>query len=491
MVLGIAVLSRVALGSFVPLAPDETYYWEWSRRLAAGYVDHPSAIALLVRLGTLAFGATPLGVRIGSLVAGAAASLVIVRVSGTLGGDRAMLRAAWIIACMPLAQVGLALATPDAPLLLCWSLALAALLAAVRPESSRRARDLAWILAGVALGAAMYSKYTAILLLLGAGVAFVAQPSLRRELATRGPYAALAAAIIVFAPNLSWNATHGWLSFAIQLEHGLGVHRGFALAHEANLLGGQIALVSPLLLAAFAMVVGRAIRRRDDGARKMLAIIGAVTWLAFAASALRSAVEPNWQAPAYLSAIVLAASYEGGNRWRNFLRTGVALGGAITLIIYAQALFAILPLSASLDPSASGAGWSTLAARVDSARAGAPSGAVAWVAGERYQEASELAFHLADHPATFVIDVHGRPTQYDLWPGFPQRAHAGDRLVLVLGMFSEPDHDPVIAALAPRFDRVTLREVVALRRGTSVRAWRRVWVLDGWHGSWPAARFAR
>ncbi|HXT48981.1 MAG TPA: glycosyltransferase family 39 protein [Gemmatimonadaceae bacterium] len=491
LVLGVAVLARIALGSFEPLAPDETYYWEWSRRLAAGYVDHPSAIALLVRLGTLALGATPLGVRIGSLVAGGAASLVIVRVSGSLGGDRAMLRAAWIIACLPLAQVGLALATPDAPLLLFWSLALAALLAAVRIDTSRRARDIAWTLAGVALGAAMYSKYTAILLLLGVGVAVVAQPSLRRELATRGPYAALAAAIIVFAPNLIWNAKHGWLSFAIQLEHGLGVHRGFALAHEANLLGGQIALVSPLLLAAFAIVVGRAMLRPDDAARTTLAIIGAVTWLAFAASALRSAVEPNWQAPAYLSAIVLAATFESGNRWRKFLRTGVALGGAITLIIYAQALFAILPLSASLDPTAAGAGWSTLAAHVDSARAGAPRGAAAWVAGERYQEASELAFHLADHPTTFVIDVHARRTQYDLWPDFPQRAHAGDRLVLVLGMFSAPDDDPVIAALTSHFDRVTLREVVALRRGASVRTWRRVWVLDGWHDSWPAAQLAR
>ncbi|MGH7622615.1 MAG: glycosyltransferase family 39 protein, partial [Gemmatimonadaceae bacterium] len=202
LVLGIAVLARVVLGALVPLAPDETYYWEWSRRLAAGYVDHPSAIALLVRLGTMVCGTTPLGVRIGSLVAGAAASLVIVRVSGTLGGDRAMLRAAWIIACMPLAQVGLALATPDAPLLFFWSLALAALTTAVRAELPQRTHTLAWVLAGMALGAALYSKYTAILLLAGVGIALVMQPSLRRQLATRAPYAGLAAALIVFAPNL-------------------------------------------------------------------------------------------------------------------------------------------------------------------------------------------------------------------------------------------------------------------------------------------------
>jgi hypothetical protein len=48
----------------------------------------------------------------------------------------------------------------------------------------------------------------------------------------------------------------------------------------------------------------------------------------------------------------------------------------------------------------------------------------------------------------------------------------------------------VIAALAPHFERVSLREVVALRRGSTVRARRRVWVLDGWRGSWPEAELA-
>jgi 4-amino-4-deoxy-L-arabinose transferase-like glycosyltransferase len=486
VVLAVAIGARLAMAALIPLAPDESYYWEWSRRLASGYLDHPSAVALLVRLGTAMLGVTPLGVRIGSVLAGALASLVIVRIASSMGGERAMPRAAWIIACMPLAQVGLALATPDAPLLLFWALALAALIPAVRREST-----VAWALAGGALGAALSSKYTAFLLLLGVGVAIAAQPSLRAQLATPGPWLGLAAALVVFVPNLLWNAHHDWASFAYQLAHGLSVHRGSALSHEALLLGGQIGLVSPLLLVLLAVAVWRALRRRDDPARTLLAIIASVTWLMFVASALRSAVEPNWQAPAYLSAIVLAASCDGGERWRKLFRASVAIGGAITLLIYAQALVAFLPLSAAADPTASGTGWGSLAAHVDSARAGAPAGAASWVGGERYQEASELAFHLADHPVTFVIDVRGRPNQYDLWPAFPERAHAGDRLVLVLGLFTTADSDPVIAALAPHFASVTLHEVVALRRGGNVRAWRRVWVLEGWRGSWPAAQLAR
>ncbi len=494
-VLALAVAARLVAAALVPLAPDETYYWEWSRHLAAGYLDHPPAIALLIRLGTMLLGATPLGVRLGSVIAGAIASVAVVRVAGQLGGPRAMQRAASLIACMPLAQIGLTLATPDAPLLLFWTLALAALLAALRDAADARTRRAAWALAGLALGAALSSKYTALLFAAGASVALLAQPSLRRTLATRDPYIAIAVAAVVVAPNLLWNATHGWVSFAYQLAHGLRVHRGSALRHELQLLGGQIALVSPLLLAVLAISVSRAARPRDDPLRTTLACVAAVTWLVFVVTALRSAVEPNWPAPAYLSALVLAASHDGGIRWRRLVRAACALGGAAIILTYVHAIVPIVPLNIARDPTASGYGWNTLAAHVDSARYDRDSTAAAghrsWVAGERYQEASELAFHLPDHPITFAIDVRGRANQYDLWPSFSERAHPGDRLVLVLGLFTLPENDPVIAALRPHFGSVELREVVALRRGAAVRAWRRVWVLEGWHGSWPSAALAR
>ena len=492
LVLAVAIAVRLIAAALVPLAPDETYYWEWSRALAPGYLDHPPAIALLIRLGTPLLGATTLGVRIASVLAGALTSLVLVRVAGALGGDRPMLRAAAIIACMPLAQIGLALATPDAALLLCWALALASLVAVVRAMEARRSTVRAWALAGLALGAALDSKYTALLLAAGVATALALEPALRRELRTPGPYLAAVLALALFLPNLIWNAAHGWPSFAFQLAHGLAVHRGSPLRHELQLLGGQIALVSPLLLAALAIPVVRAMLRRDDTLRTSYAIIASVTWLAFVASALRSAVEPNWQGPAYLSAIVLAATYDGGSRWAKFLRAALAVGAAMTILIYAHAIAPFVPTNIALDPTMSGFGWRTLSAHVDSARhARIEAGVATWVAGERYQEASELAYYLPDHPTTFTIDVHARVNQYDLWPLFPARATTGDRLVLVLGLYTLAENDPVIAALTPHFKRASLREVVPLRRGTTIRGWRRIWVLDGWRGSWPRSELAR
>jgi 4-amino-4-deoxy-L-arabinose transferase-like glycosyltransferase len=490
-VLAVAISVRLVAAALVPLAPDETYYWAWSRRLADGYLDHPPAIAYFIRAGTVVLGTTPLGVRLGPLLAGALASVAIVRAAGSLGGDAARLRAAAIIACMPLAQIGLSLATPDAPLLLFWSLALAVLIPLLRAGADMHARASRWALLGLAIGLALESKYTAILLCSGLAAAISSHAALRRTLAAPGPWLALAISTAVFAPNLLWNARHGWPSIVYQLTHGLAVHRGSPVTHELRLFGAQIALVSPLLLVLLGAAVYDALRNRRDALRTTYAVIASVTWLFFIATAIRAAVEPSWQAPAYLSAIALAASDERLARWTiaraSAFRVAIAIGAAMTLANYIHAIVPFIPANPALDATGAGFGWSALAARVDAARADAPRAVTTWIGGERYQEASELAFHLADHPETFTIDVHARPNQYDFWPSFVERAHAGDRLVLVLGLYAPPDKDAVIAALAPHFTHVSLRETVPLRRGAVVRASRRIWVLDGWRGGWPEA----
>jgi len=46
----IAAIIRLVFAALIPIFPDEAYYWDWSRHLAAGYFDHPPMIALLIRM---------------------------------------------------------------------------------------------------------------------------------------------------------------------------------------------------------------------------------------------------------------------------------------------------------------------------------------------------------------------------------------------------------------------------------------------------------
>src|SRR4029079_9098487 len=90
----VAAIVRLVFAAAIPVFPDEAYYWEWSRRLAPGYFDHPPGIALVIRLGVLMaapFGvaSTALGLRLGVVLAGLVASLATIATARHIAGSRA------------------------------------------------------------------------------------------------------------------------------------------------------------------------------------------------------------------------------------------------------------------------------------------------------------------------------------------------------------------------------------------------------------------
>ncbi len=157
----------------------------------------------------------------------------------------------------------------------------------------------------------------------------------------------------------------------------------------------------------------------------------------------------------------------------------------MSLLIYAQGVAPILPIPPRKDPIARAFGWSELArratARADSVHA--TTGSTTWLGGDRYQEASELAFHVPVHPTTFATNLSGRPNQYDLWPRFPDLAQPGDNLVLVLDESAIRTRRSSAHAV---FRTTNGAAVLVLRRGAGEIGTRRIWTLVGWRGGWPA-----
>ena len=479
---------RAIVGVIVPLFPDETYYWGWSRHLAAGYFDHPPAIALLIRLGTLLEGDTTLGVRLVPLIVGAITSLSVLLIARSIGDDSAARRAAILLACLPVAAGGLGLATPDAPLLAMLGVSL---FAVVRATSSpvRSVSSLMWWLAGgAALGGALVSKYTAVLLPVAVLVALATNRKLRPHLAAPGPYAALAVALLVVSPVILWNAHHDWISFRFQIAHGLGTPHGSAIVRELKLLGTQMGLASPLLFAVMIAATAAALRHPRGGPHFMLAVVAMVSIGFFALSALRRPVQSNWPSIFYIPASALVAVSAGERRWNRWFKVACGLGGVCVLALYAQAAFPLLPLEPSKDPIARAHGWDALATQVSalSDNLSVDESRRPWVASDRYEDASELAFHLTDHPPVLSVNLVRRPNQYDLWPGFADLARRGDDLVLVLGV--APDPHPLVETLRAHFDSLRPVGRVSLRRGAGIIRTRQVWLFDGWRGSWPPRR---
>ncbi|HUQ46415.1 MAG TPA: glycosyltransferase family 39 protein [Gemmatimonadaceae bacterium] len=483
-VTALAALVRLLFAARLPLFPDETYYWEWSRRLAGGYFDHPPMIAVLIRAGTGIGGSSPLAVRFFSVLAGAAASLATAGIAWRLAGGAAAIRAAVVLALMPLVASGLVLATPDAPLLAACAAGLYGVVRALQSPLRSRASLLWWSAAGVALGLAFVSKYTSILLPLAITAAVLIRPSLRARLREPGPYVACVLATLMFLPVLQWNAAHDWISFRFQLQHGLGTPRGSAIGRELDLIGGQLGLVSPILFALMAHAVWRTLRRPLDDARFALATVATGCWVFFVYSATRRSVEPNWPAPSYIPGVALLAALATTAGYQRWLRHGVALAALLVGVLYMHALVPVLPLPARRDPLARNAGWASVAARVDEARRRAP-GRV-WVGAERYQDVGELAYHLPGEPVAFCTCLRGRRNQYELWPGFPQRASSGDALVLALDERRPGEIHEAASALAPYFAGVSRGALAPLLRGGDTVSVRRVWLLEGYRGGWPS-----
>jgi 4-amino-4-deoxy-L-arabinose transferase-like glycosyltransferase len=485
----VAWLVRLLFAARLPLFPDETYYWDWSRRLAGGYFDHPPMIAVLIRAGTAlagAFGAepTPVVVRFFPVLAGAVAVLVAAAIARRIAGPRAALFAALAFALMPLAAAGLVLATPDAPLLCFEALAVLSVVHALQSPPRSAASFGWWSAAGICMGLAFASKYTSILLPLSVLAAVLVRPSLRVRLREPGPYVACLLATLVFAPVLQWNAAHDWISFRFQFEHGLGTPKGSALMRELDLVGGQLGLVTPVLFALIALAVWRAVRRPRDDAHFALAAIAIGSWVFFVYSAIHRRVEANWPAPSYIAGVALLASMlarSGSASLARWWRGGLALAALLVGVLYLHAALAILPLPARRDPIARAAGWDDLARPVAAVQH--TLGTRAWVGAERYQDVSELAYHLPGRPQVFCICLSGRHNHYELWPGFAERARTGDALVLALD--ERTGVHEAVTRLAPHFDRTSRGALVALLSGRDTVSVRRLWVLDGYRGGWP------
>lgn len=534
MLLAFAI--RAALSAVTPLFPDESYYWEWSRRLAAGYFDHPPAVAWMIAAGTAVLGDTAAGVRLMPLLLASVTQLAIVSIAAGLGGATAAMRAAMFSTLLPIATLGLVLATPDVPLFAFVTLALwSADRALSKPAASSQAL-VWWIVMGIFTGASFLSKYTAVLLPAGMFVAFLLHPLLRRRFREPGPWIAALIAVALFVPVVLWNQQHDYISFRFQLGHGLGSGaKGSILSREAELIGGQLALATPVLAVLLAITVWRQLRvprvsslttfrdtapfdverTENVNARKfLLAVVSAVPLVFFAISATRRSVEANWPALIYPGAIALLAATGGAAYFGRWWRYAVWTAGFFLVVLSAQVAYPVLPVAPRKDPVARAYGWDRLAAVADSvatvsrneysstanaevgargnatvpdnsaasgsiasseANTGNSVGITTHFASERYQDASELAFHLTSQPVVLALNIASRPNQYDIWYSSDSVIRVGDNLVASFD--DNPAGDDRARTVSRWFAQTIDGQRVVLRRRNGEVAHRKVWLF--------------
>ena len=358
----VLIVMRGVVAALLPLSADEAYYWLWSKHLAAGYFDHPPMIAWLIGGGTALFGDTPFGVRVAGVLLSLPASWFVWQAARSVqkDEDRAAL-AALLFNLTLMVSVELLAATPDMPSIVASS-AFVYFLARIQ----ERARGSDWLLAGVAAGLGLLSKFSMLFLVAGAFVWLLVDsnarpgadaPNKTKWLKTPWPWAGAGAAFLIVSPNLLWQSQHHWETFAFQFARVGSGH--FTLRFLGEFLAAQLGLATPLIFVLMALGLARA--RRVSSDRLVLAM---PVWLGlgyFLVHALHDRVQGNWPSFLYPALAILAAdafaipasSSEGhqrSGRWRKISMIAAPVAAVFLLAAYAQALFA--PLAWRKDPVA-------------------------------------------------------------------------------------------------------------------------------------------
>ena len=339
----VLLILRAVMAGLLPLSADEAYYWLWSKHLAAGYYDHPPAIAWLIRAGTLLFGDKALGVRLLGVLLSLPASWFVWQAGKLIldDEDRAALGVLFFNLSLMI-SVELLAATPDMP-----SVVTSAAFFYGLAQVQATQKGQWWIGVGLAAGLGLLSKYSALFLGAGTLLWLIVDARQRRWLVTPWPYLGAVLALAIFSPNLIWQSQHHWETFAFQFGRVGGGH--FTLRFLGEFLAAQMGLATPFV---FVLMVAGLVRGTRSGSPLLMPAV--LVWTGFGyflEHSLHDRVQGNWPCFLFPALCVLAAaafSTDGWKRWISFL--AAPLAALLLLAVYAQALFQ--PLHWPKDPLA-------------------------------------------------------------------------------------------------------------------------------------------
>ncbi len=223
---------------------DELYFIESAKHLAWGYVDNPPLTPLLGRLSRGIFGDSLFGLRV---VPAVEAGLVVVAVAA-LAREFGARAAAQVLAAILTATasfvlaIGHLLTTPTLDVLVT-VLMVWCLVRMVRTGDQRW-----WLLVGIAVGIGLENKFTIAVSVVALATGAVVTRSWRPFVSV-WTLAGAAVAVALWAPNLWWQAHHGWtlLSFSRAIARDQGAdNRAQLIPFQLLVLGPPVA---PVLVA--------------------------------------------------------------------------------------------------------------------------------------------------------------------------------------------------------------------------------------------------
>lgn len=426
---------------------DEFYYLACARRLAWGYVDHPPLTPVLYRLADATVGSSQVALRISPALLHGLDVVLVALLAKQLGGStRAQVIAATVVALAPILLTTshfLGTVTPE--------LTIGAALALVVVHLVHGGDPRLWLIVGLLVGLGLLNKWTFSIVVAGLVLGLLIDH--REVFATSWLVGGIAIAALLIAPNVAWQAAHGWP----QLEFA-GTLRDY----------GQTPLVVPaqlLLLGAGAIVAIPAIGwlLRDGVAYRFLLVAFGFTLVV----TLFTGGKPYYTAGALLPLVAAGAvAMTGAGAWLlpTLVVVGVLLAPLATPLTPVSTANALRGINPELGEMV---GWDEYLTTVRALHERYPD---AGIVASNYSEAGAVELLAPDLPQP----ASGHNTYWDWGPprGAPDR-------VLAVGFRDE-------AWLREQFHRVERVGTIHAPHGVrNLEDGRPIWLASDPTAPWP------
>ena len=455
---------------------DELYFLACARHLAWGYVDQPPFVPAVARLSVDLFGTSAVALRILPMLSGGATVVLAAVMARDLGGSRR----AQVVAALAAATSAQVLAADHLLSTASFDLFFWAAISTLFVRLLRTDDRRLWVAIGAVAGVGLMNKYNVAFLLLGMGLG-VLLSGRGRILASRWLVLGAVAALVIFLPNLIWNAQHHWAALTMLRDL---KRENSTLSASIQFIPSQFLVVGPFLVAVWVGGVRRLLRhawaRPVAIAYLVLLVLDTVTG-----------------AKSYYLGGIYFVLFAGGGIWADerLLRRGTGMRTLATWIVVGGVV--ALPLSLPVLPVTTlpSGDWESKINKDLSATVGWPR-VVSQIAGVvatlPAPERAHVVVFTGDYGAAGAVDLYGRRF------GLP-RAISGHNTYWIWGPRGATDGATTIAVNLDRdylltiFSSVTPAGTVDTGHGvwTEERG-DPIFVCRGqrvsWAAAWPAAR---
>lgn len=341
-VLGFQIF-RLILLPFMGLMPQDAYYYLYGQNLSLSYFDHPGMIGYLLRLFSEIFGQSVFIVKFTDFVITSLTIYSFYKLASLFLSSNKVWRSMVLMVSTLFISILSFNSTPDVPLILFWTLSLIFLYKAIFQQ-----KKWYWILAGIAMGLAFNSKYTALLLQIGLIGFLVFSNKYRKLFLSPWLWLSLIISIAVTFPVWWWNYQNEFASFAFQSTERAGSVSKFELKprYFFGAIGHQMGLLLPTLFIVFIVFSFKYIKRallkfRLPKERTLFLLAFFVpTFIGFALITPIYWVKLNWMMPSYITGIIIA----GMMVKKKLIKIHLIISIVFHLAIAAQVLFYLVPI---------------------------------------------------------------------------------------------------------------------------------------------------